>query len=218
MKKVLMIVVSLLLSCVFLAGCASSEAGSGQATEYGPEIGKLAPDFELINLDKQKVSLSGLRGKPVLLNFWATWCGPCRIEMPFLQEVHEKWAGRGLVLLAVNVQENPTTVIKFVENGGYTFPILLSPGNDVPLAYNIRGIPATFFIMSFDFHAGLEFWYMNVIAVRIGSDVVGKFSAGAGIRLPQLNLDYAFMSHDHLGDTHRISLKVSIEKEKFIRR
>ncbi|MBU2535338.1 MAG: TlpA disulfide reductase family protein [Chloroflexota bacterium] len=147
MKKVLMIVVSLLipallLSSVLLTGCASS----GPATEYGPEVGKLAPDFKLIGLDKQEVSLSGLRGKPVLLNFWATWCGPCRIEMPFLQEIYEEWTGKGLVVLAVNVQENPTTVKKFVENAGLTFPVLLSPGNDVPLAYNIRGIPATFLI------------------------------------------------------------------------
>jgi thiol-disulfide isomerase/thioredoxin len=149
MKKVLMIVVSLLvstlvLSSVLLPGCAGSS--SGPVTEYGSEIGKLAPDFQLIGLDKQEVSLSSLRGKPVLLNFWATWCGPCRIEMPFLQEIYEEWAGKGLVMLAVNIQENPTKVKQFVENAGLTFPVLLSPGNDVPLAYNIRGIPATFFI------------------------------------------------------------------------
>ncbi len=147
MKKVLMIAVLLLVSSVAFSGILLSGcAGSGPATEYGPEVGKLAPDFKLIGLDKQEVSLSGLRGKPVLLNFWATWCGPCRIEMPFLQEVYEEWTGKGLVVLAVNLQENPTTVKKFVENGGLTFPVLLSPGNEVPLAYNIRGIPATFLI------------------------------------------------------------------------
>ena len=147
MKKVLMIVVLLLISSaafsgILLSGC----GGSGTATEYGPEVGKLAPDFKLIGLDKQEVSLSDFRGKPVLINFWASWCGPCRIEMPFLQEIHEKWAGKGLVVLGVNLQENPTSVKKFVENAGLTFPILLSPGNAVPLAYNIRGIPATFLI------------------------------------------------------------------------
>jgi len=147
MKKVLMIVAILLIpaavfSGVLLPGCASS----GPATEYGPEIGKLAPDFTLTGLDGQEVTLSEFRGKPVLLNFWATWCGPCRLEMPFLQDIYEKWTGEGLVLLAVNLQEDPAKVKEFIDNAGYTFPVLLSPGNEVPLAYNIRGIPATFFI------------------------------------------------------------------------
>ncbi len=151
MKKILTIVMLFLIlsvtfSGILLSGCASPDSGSGPATEYGPEVGKLAPDYKLIGLDKQEVSLSDFRGKPVLVNFWASWCGPCRIEMPFLQEIHEEWTGKGLVVLAVNLQENPTTVKKFVENGGLTFPVLLSPCNEVPLAYNIRGIPATFFI------------------------------------------------------------------------
>jgi len=142
--KVIMIVLisSATFSGVLFSGCTSS----GTTLDYGPETGKLAPDFTLTGLEGQEVSLSGFRGKPVLLNFWATWCGPCRIEMPFLQELYEEWTGKGLVMLAVNIQEDPITVEKFVENAGLTFPVLLSPGNKVPLAYNIRGIPATFFI------------------------------------------------------------------------
>jgi thiol-disulfide isomerase/thioredoxin len=141
MKKVLKITVLLLLvsmamSGVLFAGCSSS----------GPEISKLAPDFTLTGLDGQEVSLSDFRGQPVLLNFWATWCGPCSMEMPFLQDIYEKWTGKGLVLLAVNIQEDPIKVKAFVEGAGYTFPVLLATGNEVPLAYNIRGIPATFFI------------------------------------------------------------------------
>jgi peroxiredoxin len=151
MKKITMIVMNLLLPAllltgVLLSGCSSPDSSAGPVTEYGSEIGKLAPDFELINLDKEQVSLSSLRGKPVLLNFWATWCGPCRIEMPFIEEVHEQRAGQGLVVLAVNVQESPDAVKRFIEGNGFTFPVLLSPGSDVPLAYNVRGIPATFFI------------------------------------------------------------------------
>ena len=142
--KVIMTVLIFSVACsgVLLSGC----AGSGTASGYGPEIGKLAPDFTLNGLDGQEVSLSGLRGKPVLLNFWATWCGPCRIEMPFLQEIYEKWTGKELVLLAVNLHEDPDKVREFVESAGYSFPVLLTAGNEVPLSYNIRGIPATFFI------------------------------------------------------------------------
>ena len=146
MKALKVIIVVLIFSVAFsgvlLSGCTSS----GTTSEYGPGIGKLAPDFTLNSLDGQEVSLSGLRGKPVLLNFWATWCGPCRIEMPLLQEIYEKWAGKELVLLAVNLHEDPGKVREFVESAGYSFPVLLATGNEVPLSYNIRNIPATFFI------------------------------------------------------------------------
>jgi len=141
MKRLLKITTIVLILAVafsssLLAGCSNS----------GPEIGKTAPDFTLKGLDGQEVSLSDFRGKPVLLNFWASWCGPCLIEMPFLQVIYEKWTGKGLVLLAVNLQEDPAKVKEFIDDAGYTFPVLLAPGNKVPLSYNIRGIPATFFI------------------------------------------------------------------------
>ncbi|MDZ7262433.1 MAG: PorV/PorQ family protein, partial [candidate division KSB1 bacterium] len=92
----------------------------------------------------------------------------------------------------------------------------VTPAFDVDIRFENRRSAAQSHLgrVSFDFHAGLEFWYLNVLALRIGSADVGKFSAGAGIKLPQLNLDYAFMSHNELGDTHRISLKVSIEKAR----
>ena len=106
----------------------------------------MAPGFELSSLDGQVVSLSDFRGKPVFLNFWATWCGPCRFEMPFIQKMYEGLSNEGLVVLAVNVQENPTRVKEFVESFGLTFPVLLATNSEVPLTYNIRGIPATFFI------------------------------------------------------------------------
>ena len=145
--KALKIITAVLI--IFSAGFGillSACAGSGAASEYGPEIGKMAPDFTLNGLAGQEVSLSDLRGKPVLLNFWASWCGPCRLEMPFLQEIYDKWTGQELVLLAVNLQENPEGVREFVEGADFSFPVLLTTGNEIPLAYNIRGIPATFFI------------------------------------------------------------------------
>jgi len=145
-KALKVIIIVLILAVAFsgslLAGC----TGSGSTPEYGPEVGKLAPDFTLTGLDGQEVSLSDFRGEPVLLNFWASWCGPCRIEMPLLQEVYEQWTSKGLVLLAVNLQEDPAKVKEFIDDAGYTFPVLLAPGNKAPLSYNIRGIPATFFI------------------------------------------------------------------------
>ena len=137
------IILAVILALVLAWGLVTTGC-SGQA--QGPEIGKLAPDFELSNLDGQVVSLSDFRGKPVLLNFWATWCGPCRFEMPFIQKMYEELSGEGLVILAVNLQENPARVKKFVENLGFTFPVLLATNQEVSLAYNIRYIPTTFFV------------------------------------------------------------------------
>jgi len=114
----------------------------------GPEVGKLAPDFKLQSLDGQTVSLGDFRGKPVLLNFWASWCGPCRFEMPFIQEIYEdkEWSEKGLVILTIDIGENPSVVKEFVENFGLSFTVLLDTNQDVALEYNIRAIPTTFFI------------------------------------------------------------------------
>ena len=128
----------MLASGLIVPGCSSSN--------QAPEIGKLAPDFQLISLDGRTVSLSDYRGKPVLLNFWASWCGPCQYEMPFLQQTYEKWTGRGLVVLAVNLQESPDVVKEFMVDFGLSLPVLLATDPKVPLSYNVRGIPATFFI------------------------------------------------------------------------
>ena len=143
MNRLPKIILTIILTSVLVWGPVTAGC-SGQA--QGPEIGKLAPDFELSSLDGKVVSLSDFRGKPVFLNFWATWCGPCRFEMPFIQKMYEGLSNEGLVVLAVNVQENPATVKEFVESFGLTFPVLLDTNSEVRLAYNIRGIPTTFFI------------------------------------------------------------------------
>lgn len=112
----------------------------------GTRVGNLAPDFQLQDLEGQSVSLSSLRGKPVLLNFWATWCGPCRVEMPYIQRIFEEWSGRGLVLLAVNIGENPAKAREFMQSNDLSFPVLLDTEEHTARKYNIRGIPTTYFI------------------------------------------------------------------------
>ena len=125
-----------------LSGCSSS------SPETQPASSNSAPDFQLDNLRGEAVSLAQFRGKPVLLNFWASWCGPCRQEMPFLQEIYEnqELQDTGLVILAVNIGESPATAERFMEAGGFSFPVLLDIDNSVAGKYNVRGIPATFFI------------------------------------------------------------------------
>ena len=119
-----------------------------QHTARGSEIGNLAPDFQLDNLDGQSVSLSDFRGKPVLVNFWASWCPPCRSEMPFIQDVFadKEWVEEGLVVLAIDIGESPSTVREFVKTDGLTFPVLLDITGDMSNEYRVRAIPTTFFI------------------------------------------------------------------------
>lgn len=113
-----------------------------------PAPGREAPDLELMNLEGQAVKLRDYRGSPVMLNFWASRCGPCRYEMPSFQEIYEdvEWQTAGLVILAVNVGESPSTAEGFMEANSLTFPVLLDEEEEVAIRYNIRAIPTTFFI------------------------------------------------------------------------
>ncbi len=99
-------------------------------------------DFLLHSLDGGPVSLKEQRGRVVLLNFWATWCPPCREEMPMLEKMYRELSGRGFVLLAVT-DEEPDHVRAFIKQNGYTFPILLDPARGVFDHYRVQGIPAT---------------------------------------------------------------------------
>ena len=135
--KILTAILGLILTTVLLvAGCSAQ----------GSQVGELAPDFQLPDLDGQSISLSDFRGEPVLINFWASWCGPCRYEMPFIQEVYEEWSARGLVVLAINKGESLSTAKDFIQSGNYSFPVLLDINQYVALEYNVRGLPTTFFI------------------------------------------------------------------------
>ena len=149
MLKAILVIALVLIPVIWLpvAGCSSSNPPQGAASQDSKEL-MLAPDFELPSLDGQIVSLSRLQGKPVLINFWATSCPPCRYEMPYLEEVYQEWHDRGLVLLAINIGENPQEVWAFLQGQGYSFPVLLDLNGRVASKYNIWawGIPISFFI------------------------------------------------------------------------
>ena len=143
----------ILLALVLLVtGCQPvsepSDETSPTTLVEGTQVGNLAPGFQLQNLDGEVVSLSGLRGRPVMLNFWASWCGPCRYEMPFIQEIYEEWTGKppSVVVLAINVGESASTAKNFMQSYNLSFPVLLDTRKDVTRKYNIIGYPTTFFI------------------------------------------------------------------------
>ncbi len=111
-----------------------------------PQKGFLAPDFTLSTLSGDTLRLSELRGRPVLINFWASWCGPCRAEMPHLQAAFETHADEGLVVLGVNQAESPLAVARFAADVGLTFPIPLDGAGDVSGVYRARALPMSFFV------------------------------------------------------------------------
>jgi peroxiredoxin len=112
----------------------------------GNQIGNLAIDFQLKNLEGKTVSLSGLRGKPVLLNFWATWCPPCRSEMPYLQQIYNSYSAQGLELLEIDVGESASPVKQFLASNNLTLPVLLDTDKKVALAYGTAAIPTSLLI------------------------------------------------------------------------
>ncbi len=111
-----------------------------------PLRGHPAPDFTLQTLDGEALSLSDLRGKAVVLNFWATWCPPCQAEMPELQAAHEAYSRGGLVVLGVNQAENRATVQAFLDERQLTFPVVLDSQYEVSQLYQVNSLPTTFFI------------------------------------------------------------------------
>jgi peroxiredoxin len=111
-----------------------------------PQEGFVAPDFVLHTLDGQEIALATLRGKAVLINFWATWCPPCRTEMPAIQQVHEQYRDQGLVVLAISLQQRDAETAAFVEEMGLTFPILRDSGGSVSDVYRVTSLPTTFFL------------------------------------------------------------------------
>ena len=109
----------------------------------------LAPDFTAYDLEGNAVSLSGFRGKPVILNFWASWCGPCKSEMPDFQEKYGQY-GEEIHFLMVNLtdgsQETVETAQGFVDGQGYTFPVYFDTDYSGAMAYGVNAVPATYFI------------------------------------------------------------------------
>jgi peroxiredoxin len=112
-----------------------------------PSIGSPAPDFRLMDLHGKPVSLSDYQGKVVLLNFWATWCGPCRTEMPAMEALYRSMQPKGLEILAVSVDQQGTAVTRpFQEAMGLSFPILHDEDYQIGLTYGARTLPMTFAI------------------------------------------------------------------------
>lgn len=137
------------------------------AERFHPLKGKPAPDFTMRLLGtEEEVALSDYLGQPVLINFWATWCPPCRAEMPWIESVYQKYKDDGLVVLAVDAGEKvpasmvEDTVQRYISGSGFTFPVLLGDNTyDVQREYSVYGLPGTVLVAPdgtvAEFHSGM---------------------------------------------------------------
>ena len=112
------------------------------------KVGEPAPDFVLATPTGQTMQLANLRGRPVLLNFWATWCPPCKIEMPDLEAIHQKYADRGLAVVAVDQQEAPAAVQAYFNEMGLSFPTVIDSTGEIFNLYRAVALPMSYFVDS----------------------------------------------------------------------
>ncbi len=126
-----------------MGGMGNMPPESGAPESHHPMIGKPAPNFTLASMDGTDVSLESLSGKIIILDFWATWCGPCRQGLPVLMEIADKRSSDGVVLWAIDIDEPKDTIAAFLEQKKWNLPVLLDSKGRVAAQYKVGGIPHT---------------------------------------------------------------------------
>jgi thiol-disulfide isomerase/thioredoxin len=112
----------------------------------GYRSGTVSPHFSGNTLDGRQLSTTDLRGKVVVMNFWASWCAECRPEMPVLEQLHREFAARGLAVVGVNAREGKEAAGRYTHALGLTFPIVLDPDGGISAGYGVIGLPTTFMV------------------------------------------------------------------------
>ena len=138
--------IAAIVAAMLFAGIRISRNNRANGAAKGQLIGNLAPDFELQTLDGKNFKLSDLRGKAVLLNFWATYCGPCKIEMPWFVELQKEYGPQGFQIVGVaNDDAGSEDIAKFAKEMGVNYPILIGK-DSVSDSYKVSVLPTTFFL------------------------------------------------------------------------
>ena len=135
MKTVLAVLITIAMTLSMLATSA-----------LAAEEGKPAPDFTLKSLDGRNVKLNELRGTVVLVNFWASWCGPCRTEMPLLNDLYREYRDYGFTVVGINLDEERSQAMKLLDKVPVSFPVLFDPDNGTSETYTVDAMPTTVLI------------------------------------------------------------------------
>ena len=151
LKPVFLVLLSVVSWCAILENAALAQSGINfkviptlqPIKDVGP-----TPDFSLLNPEGKKVSLKNFRGKTVFLNFWATWCVPCREEMPAMEKLYEEYKDRNFVVFAINVKDRKQEALAFLKELKLTYPVAFDPEAEVAALYGAWGLPTTYIINS----------------------------------------------------------------------
>ena len=146
-NALVLIVVIVVVFLMLVLGRRMREGKGGPGLTAGDVKGQTAPDFTLKSVDGKDVKLSDLRGKAVLLNFWATWCGPCKVEIPWFMELEKQYASQGLVVVGVAMDDDADKVVpKFVQDMNMDYTVLIGNEKVADLYGGVEGLPMTFYI------------------------------------------------------------------------
>ncbi len=159
---------TLLVVSIFLVAFTLMSSNSAFATE---KLSGPAKDFTLKSRSGKNIRLAEQKGNVVLINFWASWCAPCRQEMPKLEELHNKYKDLGFVLLGINLDATPDLSKKLLKDIKVTFPVLFDPENEVSEAYNVESMPTTVIVDKNGnwrfLHKGYQPGYENDYAAQV---------------------------------------------------
>jgi cytochrome c biogenesis protein CcmG, thiol:disulfide interchange protein DsbE len=135
-----------ILTLALAASAAGCRVSREPAKTIPPAARQSAPAFTLPDLAGRPVSLDEFKGRVVLIDFWATWCPPCRVSIPAVEELHRDYAGAQFEVVSINVDEDKSIVEPFVEKHGMKYPVLLAVGSEVPGMYQVRGVPSFYLL------------------------------------------------------------------------
>lgn len=143
-----------------------------------PLVDRKAPEFSLTLFDGRKITLEELKGKPVVVNFWASWCIPCREEAPWLEAAWRKYKKRGVVFLGINIQDRKANARAFIKEFGITYLNGVDPRGKISIDYGVYGVPETFFL---DRQGKIAYKHLGVTSPSLLEEKIAEILSEGGV-------------------------------------